>query len=183
MSPAERDRAARFLVASSRRRYVVARSLLRILLGRYLGRHPAEVALTAGPFGKPRLADSLTALHFNLSHSDDLAVYAFAREREVGVDLERIQKVAEWQDIAASFFDESEAATLRTLDETQRDSAFIGAWTRHEASLKVPGQGLGGPRPEDSATVSFCPIEPPAGFAAALAVEGPPAIVLDQGFI
>jgi len=183
ISPPERDRAARFRESGSRRRFVVARGILRTLLGRYLGRDPADVALTVGGFGKPRLADKQPTLYFNVSHADDLAVYAFAGEREVGVDLERIQEVAEWQAIAASFFDESETATLNSLAGPQRTSAFIGAWTRHEALLKVPGRGLGGPCPTESATFSFCPIKPPAGFAAALAIAGPPAVVWDAGFL
>lgn len=183
LSPSERDRAARFRTADSRRRFVTARGILRTLLGRYVAEDPAEVSLTVGDFGKPRLAGMRPTLHFNVSHADDLAVYAFAGEREVGVDLERIQEVAEWQAIASSFFERPETATLNTLAGTQRTSAFIGAWTRHEALLKVPGRGLGGPRPADSATFSFCPIEPPAGFAAALAIEGPPATVVDAGFL
>jgi 4'-phosphopantetheinyl transferase len=183
ISPAERERAARFRQAGSRRRFVAARGILRILLGRYLGWDPAEVPLTVGCFGKPRLAGNRPALHFNVSHADDLAVYAFGGESEVGVDLERIQEVAEWQAIASSFFDESETATLSTFSGTQRTSAFIGAWTRHEALLKASGRGWVGPRPADSAKFSFCPIAPPAGFAAALAIAGPPAFVLDAGFL
>ena len=182
LSPSERDRAGRFRTPDSRRRFVAARGILRTLLGHYLSQDPAEVSLTVGCFGKPRLASERPPLYFNVSHADDLAVYAFASECEVGVDVERIQEVAEWQAIATSFFAESETATLNTLAGAQRTSAFIGAWTRHEALLKVPGRGLGDRRAKDSATFSFCPIKPPAGFAAALAIAGPPAIVLDAGF-
>lgn len=183
LSASEQDRAARFRTADSHRRFVTARGFLRMLLGRYLTEDPAEVSLTVGNCGKPRLAGPRPTLFFNVSHADDLAVYAFARDCEVGVDLERIHEVAEWQAIAASFFTESETAILNTVAATQRPSAFIGAWTRHEAMLKVPGCGLGGARLAEGATLSFCPIEPPAGFAASLAIAGPPAFVLDSGFL
>jgi 4'-phosphopantetheinyl transferase len=183
ISPAERDRAARFRAGDSRRRFVTSRGILRTLLGSYLAEDPAEVPLTVGCFGKPRLAGKRPILYFNVSHADDLAVYAFAGECEVGVDIERIQEVAEWQAIATSLFTEPETAALNALAGTERTSAFIGAWTRHEAMLKAPGRGLGGLRPADSATFSFCPIKPPPGFAAALAIEGPPAIVFDAGFL
>lgn len=183
LSPAERDRAGRFRTAETLRRFVAARGILRTLLGRYLAEDPADVPLSVGAYGKPRLAGHRPALHFNVSHADDLAVYAFARDHEVGVDVERIQPVAEWEDIATSHFAEPEAAILATLPETQRTTAFIGAWTRHEARLKVSGHGWGTRRPAEAATFSFCPIEPPAGFAAALAVEGQPAVVRDRGFL
>jgi 4'-phosphopantetheinyl transferase len=183
LSSAERDRAARLWTADARRRFVVARGILRTLLGNYLAEDPADLALTVGAHGKPRLAGRQAALSFNVSHADDLAVYAFAAEREVGVDVERIQPVAEWKDIAASCFAESEAASLATVAETQRAPAFIAAWTRHEARLKLSGRGWSNSRPPDSTTLSFCPIEPPAGFAAALAIAGSPATVVDRGFL
>ena len=183
LSPAERDRAARLRTSDSRRRFVVARGLLRTLLGNCLAEDPAEVALTIGLHGKPRLVGPPPPLSFNISHADDLAVFAFAADGEVGVDVERIQAVADWKDIATSYFEESETATLAAVTETQRAPAFIGAWTRHEARLKVSGHGWGHSRPADSTTISFCPIEPPAGFAAALAIAGPPATVVDRGFL
>ncbi len=182
LSTSERERAARLRTAEARRRFVVARGILRTLLGRYLAKAPAEVPLSVGEQGKPQLAGPRSPLHFNVSHADDLAVYAFAEGSEVGVDVERIQPVAEWEAIATSYFEAPEAATLASLPETQRTSAFIGAWTRHEARLKVSGQGWGPRRPADSATFSFCPIQPPPGFAAALAVAGPPAAIRDWGF-
>jgi 4'-phosphopantetheinyl transferase len=183
LSPSERDRAGRFRTAETYRRFVAARGILRTLLGGYLAVDPAEVPLSVGDHGKPRLAGSLPPLYFNVSHADDLAVYAFAAEYEVGVDVERIQPVAEWEAIATSYFEDPEAATLATLPETQRASAFIGAWTRHEARLKVSGQGWGTRPPADFTTFSFCPIEPPAGFAASLAVAGPAVVVRDKGFL
>ncbi len=183
LSPSERDRAARFHTVELRRRFITGRGILRTLLGSYLAEDPAGVPLTVGDFGKPRLAGQRPTLYFNVSHADDLAVYAFAGECEIGVDVERVQPVAEWQDIAASHFEESEAATLTALPETQRATAFIGAWTRHEARLKVSGLGWGTTRPRDSTAFSFCPIAPPAGFAASLAVAGPPAVVRDRGFL
>lgn len=184
LSPVERERAAHLRTAVLRRRFVTARGILRTLLGNYMAEDPAEVGLAVGPHGKPRLADKPAALFFNVSHADDLAVYAFAAECEVGVDVERIQLVPEWEAIAKSHFEEPEVATLAALAETQRASAFIAAWTRHEARLKVLGYGWGDSRPakSDLTTISFCPIRPPAGFEAALAIAGPPAVVHDAGF-
>jgi len=71
---AERERAARLLRPDSRRRWVAARWALRGVLARYLECGPAEIELRLGERGKPLLADPGSALRFNLSHSDDLAL-------------------------------------------------------------------------------------------------------------
>ena len=86
----ERARADRFHFDQHRRRFVLARGFLRALLGRYLGIGPEEVRFVYGPNGKPSLADEHGAsdLRFNASHSHELAVYAFAQEREIGIDVE-----------------------------------------------------------------------------------------------
>ena len=43
-------------------------------------------------------------LRFNVSHSDDFAVYAFASGREIGIDIESIRVIGDAADIAARFF-------------------------------------------------------------------------------
>jgi len=74
----ERSRAERFVFDKDRTRFIVARSVLRLLAARYLDGSPEEVEFTYGPQGKPALRQH-SHLHFNLAHSDGLALYAFAR--------------------------------------------------------------------------------------------------------
>jgi 4'-phosphopantetheinyl transferase len=181
LSVEERGRAERFGNKDLRRRFIAARSHLRLLLGRYLEMDPAEIALGAGPHGKPRLAGRDPSLRFNLSHAGDLAVYAFAWEREVGVDVECVQPVPEWRAVADAFFPRSERAALERVAPTHQTDAFLGAWTRQEALLKAIGRGWGGPCLPPSAKTagfSFCALEAPPGVAAALAIEGPPAVAI-----
>src|SRR5438477_256189 len=73
--------------------FIIARGVLRILLGRYLDVAPTAVRFRYNPFGKPALAQDsgADALHFNVSHTDGVALYAVARRRRVGLDLERIR--------------------------------------------------------------------------------------------
>src|SRR5690606_9255765 len=85
----ERDRARRVRVASAGRRFLVARGILRTLLGAYLDAPPAALQLPAGGSEKPRLLEpEEPELRFNVSHSGDTALLAFARRLEVGVDIE-----------------------------------------------------------------------------------------------
>jgi 4'-phosphopantetheinyl transferase len=192
LSPDERERGGRFHFERDRRRFVTARGLLRALLGRYLDVDPADLLFGYGPRGKPFLAGR-DELRFNLSHSGGLALLAFARGCEVGVDVEQVRPVPESEDIARHCFSAREGEELRSLRADERGAAFFRCWTRKEAFIKATGDGLS--LPLDAFDVTLAPGEParllrvrgepeavhrfwledlrPAeGFAGALAVEG-----------
>src|ERR1043166_9112722 len=78
---AEQRRAARFHFDRDRRRFVVARARRRELLGERLGMRPQALELVPDSNGKPALAPRLAASgwRFNMSHCDELALYAFSR--------------------------------------------------------------------------------------------------------
>ena len=145
LSEDERDRAARLRFERDRRRFVVARARLRELLGRRLGMRPEAVAIVYGAQGKPALARG--ELRFNLAHSGELALYAFSRACEVGVDLEEI----------------------RALPEAR--PGFLRRWTRREALAKGLGSGLAAPWPGRGALAGWRieSFRPAPGFIAALA--------------
>lgn len=170
LSPDERARAERFRFAVHRDRFVVARALLREILGVFLGVAPGRLAFDYGARGKPSLARPFAAedLRFNLSHADGLALYAITRGREVGVDVEPVRPLPDAERIAARFFSAREQAALRSLAAPERAEAFFACWTRKEAFLKATGDGLS--RPLDAFDVSVLP-----GLPARLErVEGEP---------
>ena len=194
---AEKERAARFHVARDGHRFVAGRGTLRAILGRYLDRDPARIALVYGPQGKPALDPSFGdgRISFNLSHSGDLALLAVCLGRRIGVDLERIRPEVAGEDIARRFFSPRENAALNALPPEHRAAAFFHCWARKEAFVKARGEGLSGPL--DHFDVSVAPGQPAAllrtapdptearrwfltaldagpGYAAALAMEGPP---------
>jgi 4'-phosphopantetheinyl transferase len=137
----ERGRAARFVHVPSRQQFIVARALLRILLGRYLNQPRSEVRFASSPQGKPLLADE-PALHFNVTHTQDVALIAFTRLGPVGIDIERSRPYPGHRDMAERFFTPGEAAALRSLPIDSSDEAFFHVWTRKEAFLKAVGLGL-----------------------------------------
>src|SRR5215207_2728468 len=93
LSPDERERAARFRFEKDRLRFTLSRAALRTLLGLYLESSPGSVLFTQNSFGKPFLAGQTGRgpLHFNASHSKEMALYALSAEHEVGVDVEHVR--------------------------------------------------------------------------------------------
>jgi 4'-phosphopantetheinyl transferase len=168
LSADERSRAARFRFAHDRARYVVAHGALRALLGRYLQRPPASIGFRVGPRGKPALAQSPPALHFNLAHSESLALVAVALGHQVGVDVERLRPLPDLRGVAAHSFSPAENTCLAAVPAGGELEAFYQCWTRKEAIIKATGEGLN--RPLDSFDVTLG-----AGRAAAmLRLEGEP---------
>src|SRR5271169_1345034 len=88
-----------------RNRFIAGRALLRDLLAGYVGQPPEAMRFSYNGWGKPALAAGFAAtdLRFNLSHSQDLAMYAFVLERDVGVDLEMIRAEVANERIAENF--------------------------------------------------------------------------------
>jgi 4'-phosphopantetheinyl transferase len=140
----ECERAERFLLQDARRRFVVARSALRTVLGRYVAEPPAKISLSYAPNGKPRLSDANFSadLQFNLAHSGELALIAVTRGCEVGVDVERLRVINHLQEIAKRYFHSREVAELIGLAPAERNAAFLRCWTGEEAVLKALGTGV-----------------------------------------
>src|SRR6185295_4538539 len=117
LSPDERTRAARFVRPPDRQRYTVSHAGMRVVLGAYLGIPTERVEFTARPGGKPELAPAAgsSPLRFNLSHSDGLAMLAVARQREVGVDVERIRPFDDVDNLVHRYFAPGERAQWNLL--------------------------------------------------------------------
>lgn len=171
LSPDERARAERFKFDHHRQRFIAARGTLRRLLGHYLAIAPDQIQFRYTPQGKPWVegpviegqmiegqTSALTrSLHFNVSHSETLALYGFTYAGAVGVDVEHIRPMSDAESLAQRFFTAREHATLTALPPESRLLAFFHGWTRKEAYLKATGEGLAGLQQVE---VSLHPDEP-----------------------
>jgi 4'-phosphopantetheinyl transferase len=173
LSADERERAARFSSERSRERWARGRAVLRHLLGGYLSRGPGAIELESGERGKPRVAGG-DGVEFNLSHSGGLAVFAFAPENPVGIDVELAGRVRDPVAVAEREFGQAEAERLRALDATQLEPEFLRLWVRHEAALKCRGEGLGGRTGPDGLVLVDLDVGPGAAAAVALEREADP---------
>jgi len=197
VSPDELQRADRLLDPHKRDLFLASRSLLREILGGYLGIQPEELHVAVGAHGKPYLdTDSANdaRLHFNLSHSGSLFLLAIAADREVGIDVEQLRDDTPYPEMARLAFSPIEQLKLFRLPEHLQRGAFYRCWTRKEACLKACGLGFS--LPSNSFDITLQPhissalivhnlhsiwiiqdITVLSGYCAALAVNGAPPII------
>jgi 4'-phosphopantetheinyl transferase len=144
LCPQEKMRAAGFHFKRDRDRFVAGRGLLKTFLSKYLHVASGEINIGYRTNGKPFLysAGNSADVHFNLSHSEDSALYAFTCGDEIGVDLEKIQAFPEMPSIVERFFSKRERALINALPKNDQISAFFAFWTRKEALSKLTGNGL-----------------------------------------
>ncbi|AFZ44628.1 4'-phosphopantetheinyl transferase [Halothece sp. PCC 7418] len=143
----EQKRANRFVRGEHQTRFIAGRGILRSLLGQYLNLPPEQIEFDYLPQGKPILGKkhSFSNLQFNVSHSQDLALYAISTEyQQVGIDLEWIRPFPQVLSLARRFFTEQEFADLVSLPSKQQERTFFQLWTAKEAYLKATGEGLKG---------------------------------------
>lgn len=136
-SPDRKARAEKYLRESDRRRCILAGALLRYAFQEeYPDREPV---LQQNPYGKPLMSNA-PEFHFNLSHSGDWVVIAWA-DRPVGVDVEKICWDVKKEAVARRFFTPGEQAWIFSK-ESSVASRFCQVWTAKESYLKYLGTGL-----------------------------------------
>lgn len=136
----EIERSNRFHFEKDRSQFLVARGLLRLLLGFHSEISPTEVKIQLGQFGKPFATGGP---YFNLAHSGGQILIGLTNATEIGVDIEALQlekkRMLPLQDRICT---PGEIASLSPLAEPIREAALYRLWTAKEAYLKALGTGL-----------------------------------------
>lgn len=146
LSSDERQKAESYHVDQDSNRFVVARGMLRKILGSYLSLSPNRISFSYDRYGKPFLDSADNSFRFNVAHSQERALIAVARGREVGVDVEFVDKKVEIFKIAQRIFSPTELSRLQILAFDLQATAFFRGWTRKEAYLKAVGTGFSEPK-------------------------------------
>jgi 4'-phosphopantetheinyl transferase len=187
LSADERARAAQMLSVRVGRRWSRSRAMLRVLVGAYLDTDPRALRLRADARGRPliggpRLTGSGAREQpsgraqpwFNVSHSGSVALYAFAADGSVGVDVELARRQPHTLALATRAFGGRASSRLATLDPSARDREFLRMWARHEAMLKCVGGGIGADLPNQIRDPWVAELDVGKGAAAAVAAEHRP---------
>lgn len=144
LAPEERTRHDRFRFPEHRHHYLVTRALARTTLSRYADAPPEAWTFQAGSHGRPELTGPVAQdwLCFNLSNTDGLVACVVAHAREVGVDVEAMDRNANAPGVAERFFAPAEVAALKALPEAAQHRRFFQYWTLKESYIKARGLGL-----------------------------------------
>jgi 4'-phosphopantetheinyl transferase len=141
LSVDELRRAYKYRFAKDRCEFLITRAAIKDILSRYLDSQPSELVIASDVRGKPSLT-GCEWLQFSISHSRTLALFAIARSKRVGIDVEMVRGDLPELQLADMFFAATEAELLRRLDGRSRSELFFILWTRKEAYLKARGEGI-----------------------------------------
>ena len=142
LSNEEQQRTTKMPIALPRQRFINARGTLRRLLASYLNLPAKEIILASTPRGKLYLPHN-NNLHFNLTHSRNMAIYAFNYTHEIGIDIEVKRSLKNAVGIANRIFSPAELEYFHNTKISQiLEEKFFTLWTRKEALVKATGEGL-----------------------------------------
>jgi 4'-phosphopantetheinyl transferase len=140
LTPAESEYVHYYKFSKDQDGFVVTRGLLRILLSSYLQTGTDELNIARHRKGKPyQLNDP--GLFFNISNSGDCCIFAFSRNGEVGIDIEKIRPLDDIDGLITTNFNPGEQDYINSNAE-ERLSRFVKFWTLKEAFLKAIGEGM-----------------------------------------
>lgn len=146
LSADELARANKFRFLDHRNSFIASRGILRQLLSNYLALSPQDLNFSYSDRGKPSLMEQKLdiPLQFNVSHSQEYALFGFTLTHLIGVDLEYLREMKDAVKIARRFFASREFELIGSLDLQQQSRVFFQHWTAKEAYLKAIGVGLTG---------------------------------------
>jgi 4'-phosphopantetheinyl transferase len=155
----ESARRERFRFEKLRHDFLVARALVRATLSRYAAVQPANWQFAANSYGRPDIAEpsAYTRLRFNLSHTRGLAACAVTWDRDLGVDVESIDRRNATEQIAHRYFAPAEVAELSSFPHAEQGHKFFDYWTLKESYIKARGMGLAIPLDQ----FAFCTLAKP----------------------
>tara|TARA_R110001592_G_scaffold4929_1_gene27219 strand:- start:769 stop:1539 length:771 start_codon:yes stop_codon:yes gene_type:complete len=145
LSDSERARYESIRAARVKKQYWQARWAIRHALSTYAPQvSPQQWQFSRNEYGRPAVQGPQLAfpLDFNISHTRDALVMAFAASGALGVDVEYVQRQCRALAVAQRYFSASELVDLRALPEPLQRARFFDLWTLKEAYIKACGMGL-----------------------------------------
>ena len=140
----ERKRAQAFHSETNRRQFVLCRAALRANLCLQHSLDNSKLQVFAERNEKPVavIAGKTLMIEFNVSHTEDHGLLAFARQGRIGVDVENRESRPVIDEILFSVFSPKEQRLLRQTPEPARRQIFFRLWTYKEALIKATGEGF-----------------------------------------
>ena len=116
--------------------------MLRRLLGEYLGIEPGHVQISYTRDGKPFVDHHSTNIRFNISHSHEIALFAFSKDFDLGIDIERLDASVIDPGMISHCLHPKEMERYQALEIEKKAHFFFNCWIGKEAYLKLRGDGF-----------------------------------------
>ena len=124
-----------------RNRSIITRGFVKLIISNYLNMDPVGVKFSYNDYGKPFIANDNSKLQFNISHSDEVAVFAFSRYNEIGIDIEKIKDIQDMDGVINICFTDYEKNWYKARRDSNAE-LFYKVWTAKEAFIKAIGRGF-----------------------------------------
>jgi len=150
LSEEEKYRINKYKYKSLRYRHTVSKGLLKDFISKYLNIETKEISFVQNKYGKPSLQPELNEmnLQFNVSHSENLGIFAFTKGYELGIDVESIQETPNLNRLVDKCFSDFEKEWFYKSEPSLQKELFYKVWTGKEAFIKAIGIGLSFPLKE-----------------------------------
>ena len=126
------------------------------------------ISVESTPGTPPRLLLAGRSVGLSFSHDEGLSLAAIGLYGPVGIDVMRVQDIADWFHLARDYLGPQVAQELAACPDAQRPLRLAQAWTAREAALKYAGLSLA----EWDGTAPACCLQAlplPAPYVASLA--------------
>ena len=142
LQPDERERLNRFKNLESRASFLIGRGMVRRLLADITDVPPPAWRFVEGVRGRPEIGEPATRLRFNLAHSGGMVACVMADDRDVGIDVEHLDRRQLSFDVAARSCAPDEIDDINAEPAEGRQQRFLAYWTLKEAYLKARSLGI-----------------------------------------
>lgn len=132
-------RSQKYHFDKDRDRFIICRSILKLLLAEHLGLEARKIAIELHQNKKPYLS-AYPSIFFNVSHTGNYALIAICGNT-IGVDIEKIDASFNYTETLPHIFNKTEINIVSNTQDLNR--TFFKFWTRKEAIVKATGKGIG----------------------------------------
>ncbi len=175
LSSDEKGRAKELLFDEDQERFILSRGVLRELLSEYTGIDARLLEFSYNSSGKPMLKGAENSIYFNLSQSNEMALYAFSRGRRVGIDIEPISEDFDFSRVLLHRIFQKERTLIQLMPCAIQRKAFFNFWSMQEAYCKATGVRVIQLLEESnrcSSSWTLLSLLPDSDYSAVLVVEG-----------
>jgi len=153
LSDIQKDRYHRRKSVERKLCYLAGRYYLLNLLGQYTATPANQILLSYTRLNKPYLSNKEHNIQFNFTDTNlnwsegtatvaSYGLFAFCKKRAIGVDIESLERCANFAAISANRFSKKEQQYVENENGTVNGQRCLAIWTRKEAFGKAIGKGI-----------------------------------------